>query len=495
MSQAGKRVREVPRPLALLLGATAILGVAWALFTPAWQSPDEQSHFGYVQTLAEDGRLPDQRPGRVFSTEQQSGAAAIGFGNLQGNLRARAPWFEPGQQAWDRRESNYGSAERSDGGGAQRDIPAGNPARVNPPLYYAYEAVPYLASPSAGLFDRFFLMRLWSGLLFLVAVAGAWLLVGEVMGRRRDLQLIGASFVGLVPMLTFIGTSVTPDAMLFATFALVLWLGVRIIRRGLKMGEGVAICALTAAAILTKSSSYALVPGVLFALFLGAREAGLLGDMRGRVKALVPLAALGLPVLAWIAYTRVEDRPAVNPISDTVAAGIPAVPNALSYLWQFYLPQLPGMTPLPPGFSSLPVSTIWLEGSWGKFGWLEISLPAVAYVIAGVLTAAALGFGTYALIRAGWRRHLPLLAFFVLIAGALLAGLHVTEYRSVRASAAPLNQGRYLLPLFPLLGLAAAAALGLLRGSRRAVALGGTVGLLFALQLVSLAVIAGRFYV
>ena len=44
---------RVPAPLAWLLVAVALLGLTWALLVPAWQAPDENSHFAYVQSLGE----------------------------------------------------------------------------------------------------------------------------------------------------------------------------------------------------------------------------------------------------------------------------------------------------------------------------------------------------------------------------------------------------------------------------------------------------------
>src|SRR4029453_16666390 len=63
---------RLPRPLALLLAAVGIVGVAWALFLPPFQAPDENSHFAYVQTLDEEFELPgdDRRP-NYSSTEQR----------------------------------------------------------------------------------------------------------------------------------------------------------------------------------------------------------------------------------------------------------------------------------------------------------------------------------------------------------------------------------------------------------------------------------------
>jgi hypothetical protein len=43
----------LPHPLASLLVVVALVGAAWALFVPPFQVPDENSHFGYAQRLAE----------------------------------------------------------------------------------------------------------------------------------------------------------------------------------------------------------------------------------------------------------------------------------------------------------------------------------------------------------------------------------------------------------------------------------------------------------
>ena len=83
------------------------------------------------------------------------------------------------------------------------------------------------------------------------------------------------------------------------------------------------------------------------------------------------------------------------------------------------------------------------------------------------------------------------LAIAVLV---LLAGLHWTEFRTLVSGTGPFNQGRYLLPLIPLGGSAAAATIALLPERRRPVAVAALLGGMIALQVFSLALVAGRFY-
>ena len=101
----------------------------------------------------------------------------------------------------------------------------------------------------------------------------------------------------------------------------------------------------------------------------------------------------------------------------------------------------------------------WVEQSWGAFGWLEVQWPMPVYwplALAGLAVALAA-------LSAVWRRRArvnrALLAFFAVAAVVLLVGLHLSEYAVLRDTNGLINQGRYLFPLIPLAGLAAAAAL------------------------------------
>jgi 4-amino-4-deoxy-L-arabinose transferase-like glycosyltransferase len=484
-----RRVPTVPRPLALLLVAAALLAACWALIVPAFQTPDEQSHFGYAQTFAERGQLPGTEASRRFSTVQDQAADAVGSDQLAGNLDARAEWSRVEHERWRLAESRYA---RDDGAGLGPE--GANPARTNPPLYYAYESMAYHVAPAA-IFDQLYLMRLWSALLLLVAVAATWALVGEALGRRRSLQLAGAALVALQPMASFISASINPDSLLIAAFAVALWLGVRVVRRGLTLANGAALCAAAAVAILTKATGYALVPAVVLALVLGARQAGVRMRIGALVRAAAPLLALALPVVAWLVYARVSDRPAINQVAGAGDGAGVDHPGLFSYLWQFYLPHAPGQQPLPGNFTPLPLRDIWLEGGWGKFGWLEIELPQAIYLTLGALTLALAIGAVLAIVRSGASRHVGPLAFLALAVLTLVGGLHITEYRIMSNEGGVFNQGRYLLPLLPILGLAGAATLSLFEERARSLATGALLGGLFVLQIVSLAIVGARFHV
>jgi 4-amino-4-deoxy-L-arabinose transferase-like glycosyltransferase len=484
----------LPRPLLCLLCAVALLGVSWALFVPPFQSPDENSHFGYAQELAEDFELPGQTGRKVFSTEQQLAHDRSNSEQAAAVPATKPEWSKTAYERWRAGEERLPDAARSDGGG-------NNAAASNPPLYYLYEAVPYVLAKGGDIFDRLYLMRLWSVLLLLVTTLAAWLLAGELFGRNRLLQLVAAGFAGLQPMVTFISSSVTPDAMLFATWSLAFWLCARIMKRGLRTLDGAALFAVVGLGIVTKATSYALVPAALLVLVVGYVRLRRTGDTAARpawLPAVAPLVVLAVIVGGWLGTARALDRPAVNQIATGTARPTPTLtslnPREVgSYMWQYYLPRLSFQQQFG-GLPDYPVYDVWLTGGWASFGWLEVNFPDAVYVLLALLTLLILAGAAVAVLRAWSRIDRALAAAFALAVVTLFAGLHWTEFRTLIGGSGPFTQGRYLLPLIALMGAATAAAVSVLPARRQPLAAGVVLGGLVVLQLASLGIVLGRFY-
>jgi 4-amino-4-deoxy-L-arabinose transferase-like glycosyltransferase len=483
--------RAVPAPLAALLAVVLLVGAAWALLVPPFQAPDEQSHAGYVQSLAEGPRLPGAATRSIFSSEQLAAQEAVNSDQTAGNLLARTRWSTAAWHAWERQDARLPDGARSDGSGP-------NPASSNPPLFYLYDAVPYLAASHAGYFARLTAMRLAAVLWLLVLTTGAWLLAGELLARDRLLQLVAAAVAGLLPMVVFISAQIGPDGMLYALWSLVLWLGVRILRRGATLAQAVALTGLTGAAIVTKATSFALLPGVLLALAVALWRAR---DDRPRAlrTGALAVATLALPVLAWALVAHAADHPVAAQVSSGPAGtgGAGSWGELLSYAWQFYLPRLPSMDPVNLTGGGFPAYHIWVMQGWGAFGWLEVRFPDPVYKAFAGITAVVAVAAVARLVHA-WRRPAPRDAavplFLAAVVLALLAGLHWTDYHHVRSGAGPFMQGRYLFPLIALGGVAVAAALSWLRAGGRQLAAGAVLGGLVTLQLFSLGLVAVRFY-
>jgi hypothetical protein len=143
-----------------------------------------------------------------------------------------------------------------------------------------------------------------------------------------------------------------------------------------------------------------------------------------------------------------------------VAGGF-SLKGFFNYVWQFYLPGLPGMDPkigADYGFDQ-----VFVYSFFASFGSLEVGFPAWVY---GWLHAAEL-IGAVALLACLWvRRRLVLRSWDVLLVMAatfvsLLFVLHFVAYRDMLGQPGdPVLVGRYVLPLISLwaLGIATVAA-------------------------------------
>ncbi len=364
-----------------------------------------------MESLAESFTLPavKARPGQAQISSDQ-GVADNAVGASRGAFYPQSSPPDWSEADWDAylAEVRAHPPSRTNGGGA-------NLAGVNPPLYYLYAAIAYRVDHGGTTFGRLYAVRIWGVPLLLATTLGAWLLAGETFGRRRLLQLTCAAVAGLMPMVTFMSTNVNPDALLITLWTFAIWLGARVINHGARGGDVVALCGVTAAAVLTKATSYALIVPLLLALFLGWRRRPASERPSTARRIAAASSALVVPILAWAGGAVVLGRPVVNTISTGPGSHPFNIRQFLSYLWQFYLPRLPFMTRFRTT-PQLPVYEQWLRQLTGGFGWLDVSLPNWLYPAAAI-TFGVLAIATVALLsRLRDRRHLALLAFFALTA-------------------------------------------------------------------------------
>jgi 4-amino-4-deoxy-L-arabinose transferase-like glycosyltransferase len=483
------RARRVPIPLAALLAATLIFGVAWAFVIPPFQAPDEPAHFAYVQSLAEASSFPQGVVGRPFlSTEMALAMSMSNADQAAAQPETKMEWSAEAARRWERSQAELPSSARGDGDGI-------NPAASNPPSYYVLETVPYLLASNHDLFSRLAAARLASVLWLLVTVTAVWLLAGEVFGRDRLLQLAAASLAGLAPMMTFVSASVTPDAMLYATWSLAFWLGVRVLKKGITVRRVAAFFAIVGIGCTVKVTSYALLPGSIAVLALGFWRAR---PIRGSIVVITSAGALlglALTLGVWLVLADEADRASSAQLSGVATTSGLNIRQLLSYVWQVYLPRTPMQTDVPFTGGVPPVYHVWFEGAVGRFGWLEVRFPGAVYVALGAASISVALAASVVLWRTRRTVNWAVAIFFVLVVGALLTGLHWQEYRQVSVGGQAFIQGRYLLPLVGLAGLILAQALRLVPVSGRHVVLAGAVSGLCVLQYGALYLILERFYV
>jgi 4-amino-4-deoxy-L-arabinose transferase-like glycosyltransferase len=488
-AQAPRRSRRrfaPPWSLAALLGGVVVVGLAWALFVPPWQAPDEVQHFAYAQSLAENFRLPGDTGRLEESSDEGAADSAVGASRVAFFPQAAPPsWSRSAAAAYRAAEHGVNPPARANGGGP-------NPESQNPPLYYLYAAAGYLIDGGGTAFGRLYAIRIGGVVLLALTALGAWLLAGETFGRRRLPQLTCAAIAGLLPMSTFISTSVTPDALLMTLWTFTLWMGARVINHGARVRDAAVLCGLVAAAVLTKATSYALVPPVLLALAIGWRRRPAAELPAAARKLTIAGLAMVVPILGWLIVAHALGRPGINRVGSASAHPF-SLFGFIRYVWQFYLPRPSFMAPFR-ATPQLPLYDVWIRELTGVFGWLDVPLPAWMYpvstILAGGVTVAAVGL----LIRVPGRNHLPLLGFFALTLIALLGVLHITEYRVLLANQGLFLQGRYLLPVVGLLGLLVGVIVVRLPREARPWICGLTLSALLAAQVLSLTTIAQGYY-
>jgi hypothetical protein len=463
-------------PLAALLAVATVMFTAWLLVLPALQAPDESVHYAYTQRLVETHhRPPLQGDAPAFSPELATVRLDAGLGALVGNLSARPYWTGLDEDLWRQRDRALGAHAR--------DAETGpNTASRNPPLSYAYAGLGYAAASSGSFLDRLYAMRLMNLPLYLLTIVATWRLAGRLLGDAPWPRTIAAGAVAVQPQFAFVAAGVSPDPLLTAIWATFLLLAVHVVTRGLTWAGAAGLAALALASVATHPRGAPLALLALLAAGLGLRR-----RLGARVLVAGTIVALGIALIAVVAGAGVLDS----------TSGARLDPRQFgSYLWQFYLPKLPFMTPaIGPDYG---VQTAFIETFYGVFASLEVRWPPLVYHLLAVATVAGLAALAVVLwrMRAALRARWAVVAMLAAVPLVQVAALHFAAYRNLQIDPSdPIIVGRYLFPLLPLFGVAIALVVRALPRPA-ALAMGTTVLLTGALlSLSGLGMTAVRFYV
>jgi hypothetical protein len=460
-----RRVRQalarVPTAAWLCALVACVNAVSWSLVTPPFQVPDEQAHFAYVEELARTQRLPssstqDYAPDEVLALEELE-VGRVSFQPEHGTIASRA------QQ----RKLARDIARAVSAFGSSRGVGAAGDAASEPPLYYALEAIPYELGAGGGVLDQLALMRLLSAVFAGLTALFAFLFVREALPASRVSWTVAGLAVAVMPALGSISGAVNPEAMLCAVAAALFYCLARAFRRGLTRRGALAIGALTAVGFLTKLNFLGLAPGVALGLALLSGRMGREAGARHAVRVLAPgLALAASPVCVYVAINVLSHHHTLGFSSGALAATYKrSLAGEASYIWQLYLPRLPGMG---VDFGDIsPLRDLWFRGLVGEYGFEDTFLPRWVDTVAAVAVAAILALAARAaFVRArALARRAGELAVYAAMAVGLLVLVGASSYLSFPAEAAGFPEPRYVLPLVAL--LAAALALAVRGAGRR----------------------------
>jgi 4-amino-4-deoxy-L-arabinose transferase-like glycosyltransferase len=478
-------LRRVPRAAWVCAAVACLNAVCWSVLTPPFQSPDEPDHFAYVKQLAETGHRPTSAVSSLTATPEIEDA-------LQGlryfEVRAQPRHHTIASQAEEAQlQVELASIHEHP---AERGSRAAGTATSEPPLYYALATVPY--SLSGSILTRLQLIRLLSALMAGFTALFTYLFLREALPGAPWAWCTGALAVALVPLLGFISGSVNPDSMLFAVSAALFFGLARGFRRGLTPRLAAAIGGVLAVGLMTKLNFIGLVPGAVLGLvLLTVRASRLRGRSAYRDLALACTIAAA-PVAIYVVVNSLSGHPAFSIVSAGVGSRLSL--HELSYIWQLFLPRLPGMGSDFPGLFT--ARQLWFNGYVGLYGWLDTTFPSWVYTLALLPAAAIAALCVHGVLTStgALRPRLPEFGVYVVMSIGVLALVGASSYQSFPRLQAEFAEARYLLPMLPL--LAAVLALAARGAGRR---WGQTAGVLIVVlflahDIFSQLLVVGRFY-
>jgi hypothetical protein len=456
-SADGRRGGARLRPAVAIALIAFVNAGAWALITPVFDAPDEPDHVAYAQYFAETGHQPQQGPGDkpAFSNDLTYALEGLRTYSTVTIGDARPPWLKSDERDWERFRATHPHPSDNGGGVTTSGAPH------NPP-YYALAAAGYLVVKDQSPYSQVTAMRLVSALLGAIVALCAYLIVRELLPRQRVAAVAAGLLVAFHPMFTFIAGAVNSDNGVNAAAAVTLYLLVRALRRGPSWRVMLALGVALAITPLMKGTGLAIYPAAAVGLI------GILWRHHRRVDVPGWAAFAGAFVVlrgvwAVIAPSFRTEGAVGGAISagDSITAARELPLRFANYLWQFFLPKLPGLQDL--FVQRWPAFDIYVVQGWAAFGWYTFAFPRWVYVVVVVAMLAVGALALTAVIRErlaarriGW--ELAVIALVpICVVVAVEAAYFAPDGRSVLA-----EQGRYIFPAISALAV---------------IAVGGTFGL------------------
>jgi 4-amino-4-deoxy-L-arabinose transferase-like glycosyltransferase len=354
----------------------------------------------------------------------------------------RTTWLKSAEDDFETRQRTD-PLPRDDGGGVATATSS------HSPLYYGTLVPAYALAKGDSDFTTLTWARIGSALYGAIVAAMAFLLVMELFPRRRPLAVAAGLMVGFHPMFAFMSGSVNNDMGVNASAAVLLYLTIRAMTRGLTPRMGVAIGAVLVIAPLMKGTAYALYPAVALGL------AYALWRQRSRTAVVSAAAVLGVGLLLFLGWTEVSsyfDRSTfTTPGGEAPGSNFPARENprgTLAYLWQIFFPPV-GMVDYWNYPGGWPFFDVYVVRGFGSFGWYAMTFADWVYWVIVVAMAAVAAMAGIALWRHRDRlREIAPRAIVLLVAVvALIAGVHAFYFPDAPRSPPFPEQGRYAFPL------------------------------------------------
>jgi len=383
---------HLTRGAGLLLLASAALLVAWSFVVPIFEGPDEPAHWDYVRYLRVNKKLPVYGP---FSVEANSPPlyylAVAPFANYS-DIPPRVVWADA----------------------------TGTAAPILP-RYYQNSYSDYV------LYWPIRTVRLVTVLISLITIVFCYAAGVEVSGREST-GLLAAGLVAFLPQFTFRGMNISNDAMVTAISSVVLYLIVRMIKRGASVRLVIGCAVAMAAAFLSKATALILL--IPFAIAVVTEKVNWKQKAKW-ISALLISLSLAAP---WLIRNQALYGDPLAKKAMYTAVG--SLIHQKSVASRYFVDAFAG---------KLATSFI------GVFGWGTVSSPRWVYYIYWLLAS----LGALGLVCGIIRKRIDIRMGVVLAVIPVLALLVVVEINLMFDQ----PQGRYMFTALPALALLIAIGL------------------------------------
>lgn len=399
--------------------------IAFFILSPPFQLPDEPDHFQYVYLLSR-GSYP-----RLIPNAQTPGNQPL--------LKLLENTFDYTKVASrdyalpDYRKISTFSRQ----GVKSTSLPVARPALSKqghqPPLYHLAAAILFKAADflNADIITQFYLVRLTSAVFYFLSLWLVYRICSLYLKRQSSAQNLTV-FFALNPLVLKAGVTINPDiALLF--FSLLFLYTVAQAQRARKEASPLVLALVAGAAVLSKFAGIFLVPFYLCLLFF-RRQSGI-SFLRSAL--LFSLGTLAV-ILPWLLFNLRAYR---SPVIDNFAL------MCKQDLPRYTLPQAVFQAALEFRHTIMHYAGFW--------GWGEPYPFKPFFIFYAALFVFLTGTGL-SVIVAGRKR-----SFYLLIGltACLFLFLFPVSLRHKLLRFSCDIQGRYILPVFPAIALAAFAGL------------------------------------
>jgi hypothetical protein len=347
--------------------------------------PDEQSHFAYVQHIAELRTLPVCRMGTrtgvppVIPAEYEK---SLFFHRIIFKINRTHP-FTDGRYGVDEDRFSFPPSQRKE------TIPMTDMescwkilSHHYPPLYYLIGAAAYRSVYYGTFFTRFWTVRIVSILLALGILYACWRLA-RLLGKGGDDRGIrpwtAAALLGTFPMFSQVAVSISPNILETGIQTVFVFILLKMVEEGIPLRLTVPLSLIIAAGLLTRQHLIGLFPLGIGAVLLESRAHN--APAREIVRTVALMTGILVVVTGWwylwfyVTHGRFDFATINFTAADASATRAPRR-TLLDYLFCGQMFSFPS------------------QSFWGSFAWRNINLPEA---VVNLLSIAALGgMGMYA---------------------------------------------------------------------------------------------------